>query len=88
MKQMLVKCTTMASQQLLNTEWKTNSLGGYRSYKDTRIGFKQAKEQFELILKVFYFNEVFEYVPIEIGKEVHDANAKYGHSKWNVRGNN
>ena len=87
MKQMLVKCTTRASQHLLNTEWKTNALGGYYSYKDTRVGFKQAKEQFELILKVFYFNEVFEYVPIEIGKEVHDLNAKYGYSKW-VSGNN
>jgi hypothetical protein len=85
MKQMLVKCTTSASMSHLNREWETSSLGGYRSYKDTRIGFKQAREQFELILKVFYFNEVFEYVPIEIGKEVHDLNAKYGYSKWNVK---
>ena len=95
MKQMLVRCTTEASMRHLNAEWKTSSLGGYHTQKDTRIGFKQAKEQFELILKVFYFNEVFEYVPIEIGKEVHDANAKYGYSKWNdldsyydVSGNN
>tara|TARA_R100000908_G_C3622929_1_gene67525 strand:- start:118 stop:537 length:420 start_codon:yes stop_codon:yes gene_type:complete len=85
MKQMLVKCTTEASMRHLNGEWKTSSLGGYHAQKDTRIGFKQAKEQFELILKVFYFNEVFEYVPIEIGKEVHDLNAKYGYSKWNVK---
>lgn len=83
MKQMLVKCTTKASRQHLSAEWKTSSLGGYHTYKDTCIGFKQAKEQFEKILKVFYFNEVFEYVPIEIGKEVHDVNAKYGYSKWN-----
>ena len=83
MKQMLVKCTTQASRQHLSAEWKTSSLGGYHTYKDTCIGFKQAKEQFEKILKIFYFNEVFEYVPIEIGKEVHDANAKYGYSKWN-----
>ena len=95
MKQMLVRCTAMASIQHLNVEWNTMALGGYNAYKDTRVGFKQAKEQFELILKVFYFNEVFEYVPIEIGKEVHDLNAKYGYSKWNnlassydVSGNN
>ena len=88
MKEMLVKCTTEASRQHLSAEWKTSSLGGYHTYKGTCIGFKQAKEQFEKILKVFYFNEVFEYVPIEIGKEVHDANAKYGYSKWNVSGNN
>jgi hypothetical protein len=83
MKWMLVKCTTQASRQHLSAEWKTSSLGGYHTYKGTCIGFKQAKEQFEKILKLFYFNEVFEYVPIEIGKEVHDANAKYGYSKWN-----
>jgi len=83
MKEMLVKCTTQASRQHLSAEWKTSSLGGYHTYKGTCIGFKQAKEQFEKILKVFYFNEVFEYVPIEIGKEVHDLNAKYGYSKWN-----
>jgi len=83
MKQMLVKCTSTVSIQNLSAEWKTSSLGGYHTYKGTRIGFKQAKEQFEKILKVFYFNEVFEYVPIEIGKEVHDLNAKYGYSKWN-----
>ena len=95
MKRMLVMCTTQVSRQHLSAEWKTSSLGGYHTYKGTCIGFKQAKEQFEKILKLFYFNEVFEYVPIEIGKEVHDANAKYGYSKWNhlassydVSGNN
>ena len=83
MKQMLVKCTTNASMRELGRAWTTGALGNpWR--KDTRVGFKQAKEQFETILKIFYFNEVFEYVPIEIGKEVHDLNAKYGYSKWNV----
>tara|TARA_R100001129_G_scaffold185593_2_gene174292 strand:- start:184 stop:957 length:774 start_codon:yes stop_codon:yes gene_type:complete len=82
MKQMLIKCTTKLSMKTLNYDWKTNALGHWH-LKDTRVGFKQAKEQFEEILKVFYFNEVFEYVPIEIGKEVHDLNAKYGYSKWN-----
>ena len=83
MKQLLIKCTTAKSRQHLSAEWKTSSLGGYHTYKGTCIGFKQAKEQFEKILKIFYFNEVFEFVPIEIGKEVHDLNAKYGYSKWN-----
>ena len=82
MKQMLVKCTTNASIRELGRAWETGALGNHWK-KDTRVGFKQVKEQFELILKIFYFNEVFEYVPIEIGKEVHDANAKYGYSKWN-----
>lgn len=87
MKQMLVKCTTTASIRELGRAWETGALGNHWR-KGTRVGFKQVKEQFEIILKVFYFNEVFEYVPIEIGKEVHDLNAKYGYSKWNVSGNN
>lgn len=82
MKEMLVKCTTNLSMRQLQDAWKTSALGNHWK-KGTCIGFKQAKEQFEKILKVFYFNEVFEYVPIEIGKEVHDLNAKYGYSKWN-----
>ena len=83
MKEMLVKCTTNASIRELGRAWETGALGNHWR-KDTRVGFKQVKEQFETILKIFYFNEVFEYVPIEIGKEVHDLNAKYGYSKWNV----
>ena len=81
MKWMLVKCTTNRSLRQLQDAWKTGTLGDHWR-KNTRVGFKQAKEQFELILKVFYFNEVFEYVPIEIGKEVHDLNERYGYSKW------
>lgn len=84
MKEMLVKCTTNASIRELGRAWETGALGNHWR-KDTRVGFKQVKEQFETILKIFYFNEVFEYVPIEIGKEVHDLNAKYGYSKWNVK---
>ena len=80
MKQVLVKCTSETYMRQICMEWSM-----YYSNKNTRIGFKQAKEQFELMLKVFYFNEVFEFTPVEIGKEVHDLNAKYGSRRWNVK---
>ena len=76
MKQVLVKCTSETYMRQICMEWSM-----YYSNKSTRIGFKQAKEQFELMLKVFYFNEVFEFTPVEIGKEVHDLNDKYRRSK-------
>ena len=77
MKDMLVNCTSQRHMRQICGQWSM-----YYSNKDTRIGFKQAKDQFELMLKVFYFREVFEYAPVEIGKKVHDLNAKYGNSKW------
>tara|TARA_R100001509_G_scaffold150522_2_gene109551 strand:- start:245 stop:1225 length:981 start_codon:yes stop_codon:yes gene_type:complete len=86
MKEILVRTVTHKFQERLNRAWETGALGFHRwSYKDTRVGFKQAKDQFELILKVFYFNEVFEYVPVEIGKRVHDVNAKFARSIWDVK---
>jgi hypothetical protein len=78
----LTSCRTITSSPSFVNYRVKHILGGYHTYKSTCIGFKQAKEQFESILKIFYFNEVFEYAPVEIGKKVHDLNAKYGNSKW------
>jgi hypothetical protein len=86
MKDILVRTVTYKFQDRLNNAWGTGALGFHpMSYKNTRIGFKQAKDQFELMLKVFYFNKVFEYVPVEIGKRVHDVNAKFAGSIWDVK---
>ena len=79
MKEMLVYCTSQTHMSHICMDWKI-----YRSHKSTRVGLKKAKEQFEQMLKFFYFNKVFEFIPVEIGKEVNDLNAKYGYSRWNV----
>ena len=77
MKEMLVYCTSQTHMKHICMDWSM-----YYSNKDTRVGLKQAKEQFELMLKFFYFDKVFEFTPVEIGKEVNDSNAKYGFSRW------
>jgi hypothetical protein len=81
MKEVLVRCTSGHYMEYLGRHWCTHQLRK-SSRKFTRIGYKQVKEQFDLMLKIFYFKEVFNYTPIEIGLLVHDTNAQLGYSKW------
>lgn len=81
MKEVLVRCTSGYYMEYLGRHWSTHQLRK-SSRKFTRIGYKQVKEQFDLMLKIFYFKEVFNYTPIEIGLLVHDKDAQLGYSKW------
>ena len=85
MKEVLVRCTSGYYMEYLGRHWCTHQLRK-SNIKFTRIGYKQAKEQFDLMLKIFYFKEVFNYTPIEIGLLVHDKDAQLGYSKWGAVG--
>ena len=85
MKEVLVRCTSGYYMEYLGRHWNTHQLRK-SNRKFTRIGYKQVKEQFDLMLKIFYFKEVFNYTPIEIGLLVHDKDAQLGYSKWGAVG--